>query len=164
MMIGALVGVLAGIGTAVVSLPAANIWIRNPGYNDMFEGHYAVLFSVAAVHGLLCGIIMGRMPQRSFLGSSVFGGIIGLTLAVLMFFGWTFSFSVYIVLFAPVAEYMPVMENSRLVLFWSMFVAASFYSGIYLQLLAIPSIFHGIMIGVLTDKAIDLLALNDRYR
>lgn len=149
--LGALIGVIGGTAISFVSIPATNVWLRSPGWNDDFY-NFPLWFAIGGLHGAFCGFIVGRGKQRPILRNIIFGGVVGLILD----FAFAVAFAVVFTVFH--------LPETGIIYFPAAIVGFLFVGIAYFLKLAITSIFHGTAIGLLTGIVIKLFSLVARYR
>jgi hypothetical protein len=161
-VLGALIGATAGTAMGLASIPTTNWLLRSPGWNDAFY-NFPLWFAIAGLHGVICGAVMGLLNQKTMRGNIVLGGIVGLTVAMAFLFAFAAALTVKVALDLwqnPLPNSIPSPT--------SMIVSTPFIGllgGMFFFVkLAVPSIVHGIVIGLLNKGIVKRSSLGARYK
>jgi hypothetical protein len=156
--LGALVGMAAGLLLSIAWRPEVNEWWMPTGTLYTIASFYPALHTFAALHGAICGLIIGFSGK-----GTEFGVMAGLALAFLFYLAYVLYSA--IVMFANALAFGsgPFYEVNTLYGIVQTALVAVAYSLPVLVFLAIPSLVHSVVIASLTKIVISRSRLSDRH-
>ena len=156
-LLGACIGSVAGFGQALVTLAAtsmAYMWLY-PYLNPPFH-RYGAWYTIAAIHGAICGSILANLKRKP-----VLGGIAGWFVAVILLG----VIAAILTAIAMIGTFRNDPEHFGIVPAMSLFLPLVFFYGLGVFLiLAIPIFVHGTIIDLFTYAIIRRTSLANKYK